>query len=54
MIRKKYLCINRYLGRESFGVAVCVNSDRFKVSYVSLEGKSNSTYFILLTIRSIL
>jgi hypothetical protein len=42
MLRNKYFCINEYLTRESFGVAVCFNSARFRESYVSVAGKTDN------------
>jgi hypothetical protein len=42
MMRNKYFFINEYLKRENFGVAVCVNSVRFRESYVSVAGKTNT------------
>ena len=41
MIRKKYFSINQYLKGEFFGVAVCVNSDRCRESFVCIKGKNN-------------
>ena len=42
IMRKKYFCINDYLKRECFGVAVGVNCVRFRESYVSIAGKTNT------------